>query len=265
MKKIVLGLFIVLFSTGSAFSMDPLDFSDFDSIDQIESHFNDLNRSVYAGMNTLTWSSADAPSVFGFNVNVITGFGSFDANPEIGIDEKGILPAFAAFQAGLGTAGFEAYARVMPELELESDIKAQTLGFGLKYKLSDLLPIPGFPDVSVFGEYNTYGLKQNRDIATEFGTIDSGIDLNFKSTNFGVLIGKSFTVVDVYGKAGYQSGTTDMAWNQALEGGITNRIEGDFSDSHFAYAVGLSVVGIKAEAGARGDNFSFGLGWGIGF
>jgi hypothetical protein len=265
MKKLALILFIVLFSTGSAFSMDTLDFSDFDSVDMIETHFSDLNRSVYASINTLTWSSADAPSVFGFNVGLVAGFGSFDANTELGIEDKGILPAFTALQAGFGTAGFEAYARALPEMELGSDIKARTLGFGLKYELSNLFPTRGFPDVSLFGEYNTYSLMQNRDIMTEFGTIDSGIDLDFESTNFGVLIGKSFPAVSVYGKAGYQSGTTDLAWNQALEGGITNRVEGNLSDSQFAYAVGLSFAGIKVEAGARGSNYAFGLGWGFGF
>lgn len=245
--------------------MDTFNFSDFDSIDQIEPYFDELNRSVYAGANTLTWSSADAPSVIGFNVNLVAGFCRLDASPELGIDDKGTLPAFTALQAGMGTAGFEAYARVLPEMELGSDIKIQALGFGLKYELSDLFPVPGFPDIALFGEYNTYGMKQNKDIATEFGTISSGIDLDFKSANFGILVGKSLAIMNIYGKAGYQFGTTDLAWNQALPGGITNRIEGDISDGQFAYAIGLSIAGLKAEAAARGSNFAFGLGWGFGF
>ncbi len=265
MKKIILILFITLFCTGTAFSMDTLDFSDYDSINVIKPQVEDLNRSVYTGMNTLTWTSADAPTVFGFNVGLVSGFSSFKANPDIGIEKDGYLPTIAALQVGLGTAGFEAYGRVLPEMELGSDIKAQALGFGLKYNLSGLFDVPGLPDFALFGEYNTYDLKQNRDITTDYGTINSGIDLKFKSTNFGVLISKSFAILGIYGKAGIQSGVTDMQWNRALSDGTADMVTGDFSDSQFAYAVGLTFVGIKAEAGARGSNYSFGLGWGIGF
>lgn len=265
MKKLVLSLLIVLFSAGSAFSMDTLDFTDYDSVDQIESQFKDFNRSVYAGMNMLTWTSADTPTLLGINFNIVAGFGSFEASPAIGIDEDGILPTGAAFQVGFGAAGFEAYTRVLPEVELGSDIKAKIFGFGLEYQLSNLIPVPGFPDIAIFGEYNTLGLKQDREIATGYGSIDSGVDLKFKSTNFGVVISKSLAILRIYGKAGIQSGSTDMMWNQAAEGGITNTIRGDISDSQLAYAFGLSIAGLKAEVGARGSNLGFGLGWGMRF
>lgn len=265
MKIVLMSVMLVLLSIGTAFSMDGLDFSDFGSVGEIESDFEDFNRAVYAGINTLTWTGAEAPTTFGIGFGLVTGFGSFKANPVIGIEESGVLPASGAFQVGFGTAGFEAYARFLPEVEITSDIKTRLFGVGLKYELPGLFDGPGLPDLAIFAEYNTLELKQDKEIDTQYGMIDSGIDLKFKSANAGILISEDFEFIRIYGKAGIQSGTTDMMWNQALEDGLTNRIEGNISDTAFAYAVGISFAGLKAEVGGRGSNLGFGLGWGLQF
>jgi hypothetical protein len=271
-------LLISIFLVSTVFAQGDLDFTKYaDNLDTVEDEVQNLTDAVHAGMNVLDWTDGSCPSVFRFSVGVFAGFGSFDAQKEIGLDEKGITPSGMGIQGGFGTAGFEAYIRFFPEIEM-SNVKYKSLGFGLKYELSDMIPIPTFPAVGIYCDYNTlnFGVNGKRDVMYEevgqdpvkAGEIGAGVDMAFSTINIGLIVSKDLVALRIYGKLAYEIGKTNIDWktSQALsdaEISAEQTKSDEFTNSGLRYGVGISLFGIKAEAGGRGSNLYVGVGYGI--
>jgi len=266
MRTYLQSLSIILILSGILFAQGDLDLTQFESANDLKSEFEDFNNGTYAGMSALDWTDASGPSVFRFSAGVFAGFGSVAKNKDIGFDSDIFVPT-TGLQVGFGTAGFELYARIMPELEFSS-AKLKALGFGLKYELTDLIPVPAFPSTALFVDYNTMdlGVNENRSIDGTTQKVKSQIDLNFSTINIGAMMSYDFIVARVYGKLAVELGNTDMSWNSATAVGgvpVENTIKDELESTGFRYAVGLALFGIKAEVGGRGSNLFAGLGYGI--
>jgi len=261
MKLCFISLLALFFLFGTSFAQDDLDFTNYTSMKQLEGDFEDLNNGVYAGMNALDWTDASAPSLFKFSADILLGFGSVGKNPDIGIKDDLFFPTAAGLQLGFGTAGFEAFARFMPETEAFS-YKMKALGFGLKYEISDMIPVPGFPSVALFADYNTldFGVNENRDVNGV--KYKSKIDMSFSSVNIGTILSYDFVVARVFGKLGVDMGSTDLSWNSVVNN-TENLVKGDLSGTGFRYSIGAALFGFRAEIGGRGSNMFAGLGYGI--
>jgi len=269
----VLLLALTLF-TGPLFAQSDLDFTTFSDLDKLSEQMDGINNAAHASMNVLDWTDASGPTLFRISAGIFVGAGSFPANEAVGLTEDGYLPAGLGLQAGFGTMGFEAYARFFPETEVQG-LSLQVLGFGLKYELSDLIPIPAFPALAVFADYNTMGfaINDSRDVyldnGEKAGTVDSGIDLKFSTVNIGAMISYDLLLVRVYGKIAYDMGTTDVSWvyATATQVGQVNASEqsGTLDSNGLRLAVGASIFGIKAEIGTRSGSTFAGLGYGLTF
>ncbi|HHM02560.1 MAG TPA: hypothetical protein ENJ15_06065 [Caldithrix abyssi] len=275
MKLIFLSLLSLFLLIGTTSAQSDLDFTNFSSLDALADDMDGINNAAYAGMNVLDWTDASGPTLFRISAGVFLGVGSFDQNPAIGLTEDGYLPAGIGLQAGFGTMGFEAYARYFPETEVQG-LSLQVLGFGLKYELSDLIPIPAFPAIAIFADYNTMGFAINasRDVylsdgVTKAGTVDSGIDLQFSSINIGAMISYDLLLIRVYAKAAYDIGKTDVSWIYATASSVGSVQEssqtGTLDNAALRLAAGVSIFGIKAEVGTRNGSQFAGLGYGIAF
>jgi len=279
MRRFLTTIFIIFLSFGFSFSqLGDMDLSDFGSISDVKEEIEPFTDAFHSGLNVLTFTSGDAPSVFGISVSVFTGFSSIEKNPAIGLTEEGFTFSTLGIQAGLGTAGFEVYARYFPELET-SGFNIDALGFGLKYDLSDMIPVTGFPSTSAYVEYNSqsFGVNDKRDVTiddgtgtggTINGTVQSGIDMSFSTINIGAIVGYDLVVIGIYGKFGVEIGNTELTWNQAVAAAgqvVSAENSGDLETTAMRYAVGVTLFGFRAEIGGRGSNTSAGIGYGISF
>jgi Family of unknown function (DUF6588) len=277
MKHIFSAIMIVLLSFSFSFAqLGDMDLTDFGSISDVKKEIEPFTDAFHSGLNVLTFTSAEAPSVFGISLSVFTGFSSIEKNPDIGLTEEGFTFSTLGVQAGFGTAGFEIYARYFPEFKT-SGFNIDALGFGLKYDLSDMIPVTGFPSTALYGEYNTqsFGVNDKRNVTVDngvggtiSGTVQSGIDMSFSTINIGAIVGYDLIIIGIYGKLGVEIGNTNLPWNQAVAtSGQVVKAEksGDIETTAMRYAVGLTLFGFRAEIGGRGSNTSAGLGYGISF
>jgi len=261
-------LALLLFS-GFSFAQFDLDLTKYAKVSDLEKDFEGFNNSIHAGMSTLEWTEAGAPSVFGGSVNVFYAMSSLEKAPAIGLSDEGFTPSALGLQVGFGTAGFEVYARYLPAFETGS-ADLSVLGFGLKYDLSDLIPVPALPAISAYASYNTQTLSasvsKNVTINNISGDVKTGMELDFSTINIGAIVGYDLIVLSIYGKAAVELGSTDMTWNQAVAQGNTvvgQKSTGTFDNTGFRYAVGLALFGIRAEFSGRGSNIALGVGYGI--
>jgi uncharacterized protein DUF6588 len=268
LKTLQILSFLLIFS-GITLAQGDLDLTQFGSVKDLETEFEDFNNGVHAGMGVLDWTDASGPSVFRFSAGVYMGVASVKKNETIGINNDFYMPAGAGIQLGFGTAGFELYFRYLPELEL-SGANLKSLGFGAKYELTDLIPIPAFPATALFVDYNTmtFGITETNTVVVDgvSGDVKTGINLDFSTINIGTMMSYDFLVARVYGKIAVELGSTDMSWNQAvLIAGqvVADGTSGTLDATGFRYAVGLAAFGIKVEVGGRGSNLFAGLGYGI--
>lgn len=277
MKHFFTVIMIVLLTFGFSFAqLNHMNLTDFGSISDVKKEIEPFTDAFHSGLNVLTFTSAEAPSLFGISVSVFSGFSSIEKNPDIGLTEEGFTISTLGVQAGFGTAGFELYARYFPEFKT-SGYNINALGFGLKYDISDMIPVPAFPSTALYAEYNsqTFGVNDKRDVTVDNGvggtingTVKSGIDMNFSTINIGAIVGYDLIVIGIYGKLGVEIGNTELTWNQAVASlGQVVKAEksGDIETTAMRYAIGLTVFGFRAEIGGRGSNTSAGLGYGISF
>jgi len=248
MRQFLTAILVIFLSFGFSFGQfGGLDFSDYSSIADLEKEVEDLNNGFHSGLNVLTWTEASAPSLIGVSVMVFSGFGGVEKNAAIGLKDGSFVIGAAGLQVGVGTAGFEAFARFSPEMDL-GDLKIDALGFGLKYDISDMIPAPGFPSTSLFVDYNSQNISVNK------------IEMGLSSINIGTIVGYDFIVIAVYGKLGVELGNTEITWDTPA-----GEISGDLDNTGFRYALGLTLFGFRAEVGGRGASTSVGLGYGISF
>ncbi len=269
MYNFLQSLLISLLFLGISFAQGDLDLTQFSSVNDLESEFEDFNNGIHAGMSALDWTDASGPSVFRFSVGIFLGLGSVSKNETIGLEDDAYIPAGAGLQVGFGSAGFEAYGRFLPEVEA-SGAKLNVLGFGIKYELTDLIPVPAFPATALFADYNTmsFGITEKNDVTVNgvTGEVSTGINLDFSTINIGTMMSYDFVVARIYGKLAVEMGSTEMSWNQAvLSNGIVVPMDqsGTLESTGFRYAVGLALFGFKAEVGGRGSNMFAGVGYGI--
>lgn len=267
MLRFLQSLLIICFISGISLAQGDLDLTQFESVNDLESEFEDFNNGILAGMSALDWTDASGPSVFRFSAGIFVGLGGIEKNKLIGIDDDLFTPGGIGLQLGFGTVGFEFYARFLPEFEV-SDADLKTLGFGIKYELTNLIPIPAFPSTALFVDYNTMDLSVNdkREIPGVSSKINSEIELKFSTINIGAIMSYDFIVARIYGKLAVELGNTDMSWNSVTNAAgspVEKTITGDLKSTSFRYAVGLVLFGVKVEVGGRGSNLFAGLGYGI--
>jgi hypothetical protein len=268
MKKMLQTLLVVFVLTGIGFAQDNLNFTALTSGD-LKKEIEDLNSGMNAGMSVLNWTDGSAPSLFKISAGIFLGFGSAGKNPTIGLKDDVFFVSGAGLQAGFGTAGFEVYARLLPETDA-FDYSLKSLGFGLKYEISDMFPGPGLPDIALFADYNTldFSLNQEKTVTVDnvSGDVNTDIKLAFSSINIGAIASYDLVVVRVYGKLALELGSTDMDWNRAVLSGnniVADKTSSSLTDTGFRYAIGAVLFGFRAEIGGRGSNLFAGLGYGI--
>lgn len=275
MKKLLGVVLLLVVCNSYLFAQGDLDLTKFGSIKAIEKDIEPLTDGLLAGMGVLTYTDAGAPDVFGISVMGYVGFFGIDANEEIGITEDVYFPGALGLQVGLGTAGYEGFVRWFPELE-QSGFKLSALGFGLKYDISDLIPVPSMPTTSVYADYNsqTFSVSDDRQVDPDgtgpipAGNINSGIKLGSSSFNVGAVVGYDLIIVGIYGKLGLEFGSTNLEWNTGVaEAGqlVEQGNKGDISSTGLRYAVGLTLLGFRVEAGGRGGTIALGAGYGLSF
>ena len=246
MRQFLIAICAIFITFGLSFGQfGGLDFSNYSSIADLEKEVEDLNNSFHSGMNVLTWTEASAPSVIGLSIGVYSGFGGVDKNANINLKDGGFVIGSAGIQAGFGTAGFEIFARYLPEMDL-GDLKSSALGFGLKYDISDMIPAPGFPSTSLFVDYASQDISIN------------DIEMGLSSINIGTIVGYDLIVIGVYGKLAVELGNTEVTWDTPA-----GEVKGDLDSTGFRYAVGVTLFGFRLEGGGRGSSYSVGLGYGI--
>lgn len=272
MKRILLSVFSIFLLCNISFAQSDLNFTSFKSFDDLQTQFTDINNAIYGGMNVLDWTDGSGPTLFRISAGLFVGVGKFSANDLIGVTSDGYSPAGVGVQAGFGTAGFEAYARYFPKTDVQG-LKLNSLGFGLKYEITKLIPVPLFPSTSIYVDYNTidFGLNDTRDVYTsdthqKIGTVNAGIDMGFKSVNVGAIISYDLLLLRIFGKVAFQSGNTDMNWVYATSSNgsvLSENKSGTLTDSGLRIAAGVAIFGIRAEVGSSSGNLFAGLGYGI--
>jgi hypothetical protein len=239
----------------------------------LEKRVENFNNSIHAGMSSLEWDEAAAPSVFGISAKAFMAFSSLKKEPLIGMKKDGFTLSAYGLQAGFGTAGVEGYVRFLPEVNT-SGADVGVLGFGLKYDISDLIPAPALPAISVYASYNTQslGATQNRNYTVQGITekVKTAVKFDFSTINFGVITGYDLILLSIYAKAGFELGSTDVSWeipapNSTNTGLVSDKSTRTIDSSNIRYAAGVSIFGIKLEIGGRGSNISAGAGYGISF
>jgi len=271
MKQLITVFCVVFLLAGIVQAQSDLDFTSFTDLSVVDDDVQNFTDGVHAGLSALDWTSGSAPSILGLSVSVFSGFGSFAASEDIGVESGGVALGNVGAQVGVGTAGFEVYARYFPEMEL-SDVKLQTMGFGFKYELSKIVPVPLFPNVGLYADYNTmdFGVNGERKGTLDGGipyTTKAGINLSASTINVGVIVSKSLLIVSFYGKVAYEIGKTDITWNSAVASGAMEydvlEQSQEFDNNGIRYGVGITLMGFRAEVGGRGSNLFLGLGYGI--
>lgn len=267
MKKVLQAVLLLSIFTSFSFAqLGDLDLSMVDK-DVVKTEFAGFSDGMHAAMSSLEWDEAAAPEVFGISVKVFLAGSGVDAIPLLGIQDD-IPVGLIGAQVGFGTMGYEIYVRFLPELETDgADIGM--LGFGLKYDLTDLIPIPAMPALSAYASYNSLSFGVTRDIdnpVLQNQKIKTGISTDFSTINFGIITGYDLIILSVYGKAGLEIGTTELSWD-AVDGatGAKTNESITLDTTSFRYAAGLSLFGIKAEIGGRGSNIAYAIGYGISF
>lgn len=262
---------VLLFFSGFSFAqLGDLDLSTFSDSKVLEEKFEGFNNGIHASMSALEWDNASAPDVLGFSAKVFLAGSLIEAEPSLGLSEDvpvGVLGA----QVGFGTMGYEIYVRFLPELETDG-ADVGMLGFGLKYDLSDLIPIPALPSLSAYGSYNSMSLKITPQYTVQGQTVKSTISSDFSTINVGVIAGYDFIILNVYGKAGLEMGTTELEWefvdqDASMQQGqpVLEKKSHEISSTSFRYAVGLSLFGFKLEGSGRGTSLAYAVGYGISF
>lgn len=274
MKLTITIIAALFFLSLPGFAQSDLDLTKYSSIDPIKDDVQNFTDGLHAGLSALDWTDGSAPTLFRISAGVFTGFGSFDASEKIGLESGGVTLGNIGAQVGFGTAGFEVYARYFPQIDI-SDVQLKTLGFGLKYELSNLVPVPLFPALGVFADYNTLDFGVN---ATRRGTVPdapmvqyetkAGIDMSFSTVNIGLIASKSFLLFSIYGKVAFEMGKTDITWNSVTSSNVADQYvtveqNEEIDNNGFRYGVGFTLMGIRAEVGGRGSNLFLGLGYGI--
>lgn len=243
MKKLTL-LVLMTF----AFGIVQAQTFDFSKIVLSQSNKDDMAGWMAAGSGGMMWTTASAPSTFGFRVGVFANAGK---TPEL--PAQADVPSYFVNSAGVfvavGTMGFEGIFRILPVEQVNS------MGFGLKYEFTNLIPLPPGIPVSLAGyfDYSKFGYKEK--------------DNDFSSTNssFGVIASGDLILIKAYGRLGYEMGTAEFKYTYksgTILGDIP--IAGEGESNGIRAAAGLSLGLFDVEVGTR-NGLYFGLGASIGF
>lgn len=269
MSKYLITLLSLLLFSSFSFAQSDLDLTSFGSVKELEKEFEDFNNGIYAGMSALDWTDASGPSVFRISAMVFASVGSIPKNTALNISDDIYTPSGLGAQVGIGTMGFEAYVRMLPEVELDG-VKYKSLGFGLKYDLTSLIPVPGFPATAIFVDHNTmdFGISKSKQVTVsgQTGDINTGVDLGFVTNNVGLMMSYDLLLVRVFGKVAMEMGTTSTTWNQGVVSNgqvVEEKVSGEIDSNGFKISAGFTAMGIRAEVGTRGGNLFAGLGYGI--
>lgn len=246
LKKLVLGLILVFSVSAVSFAQPTFDFSKMAASEKEK--LSPIGDWLASGSSAMMWTTASAPTAFGFGVGVYVSGGSI---PDISIPNIEV-PKFAPNNLGIkvtaGTMGVEVAARYMPLV-----LGLKSMGFGAKYEFTKLLPLPPGTPLSLAGyfDYNKINFEAD-DNAFEF-----------KNTSFGVLASGDLFVVTLYGRLGFETGSGSLSWkyninNVKYPDGI------DLSSNGMRAAVGIKLLGINLEAGTRAGTY-FGAGYGFSF
>ncbi|MCA0445707.1 MAG: hypothetical protein LCH54_05725 [Bacteroidetes bacterium] len=279
MKKLTLIGLAVLAST-VAFGQ-ALDISAFKSLtapqkDGVQS----LTDGLQGGLSSLEWTDGSGPTLFRISVGVYAGLGSYEEAKSVGIDKAGMIPS-AGLQVGLGTLGAEGYFRMLPSLTF-GDASIGSMGFGLKYDLTDLIPVTGFPSTSAYVGYGTINAKfettvkeveDNSTGTTIVIPVNKKVSAEIKSSTFnlGVISSYDLVILRVFARAAFEAGNSDLDWagfepvknGQSFSFGEWKSNE-SFGNSGMRLGIGLSLIGIKAEIGVRNGLYA-GAGYGFSF
>lgn len=279
MKKLTLIGLAVLASTvtfGQALKIDNLKTLSSKEKDGIQS----LTDGLQGGLSSLEWTDGSGPTLFRISVGVYAGLGSYEEAKSIGIDKAGMVPS-AGIQVGLGTMGAEGYFRMLPSLTF-GDASIGSMGFGLKYDLTSLIPVVGFPSTSAYVGYGTINAKFETTVEkvtanvqgtpTEV-TVGKKVSAEIKSSTFnmGVITSYDLVILRVFARAAFEAGNSDLDWagfEPVVNGNSASFSEWKsnetFGNSGMRLGVGLSLFGIKAEVGTRNGLYA-GAGYGFSF
>lgn len=241
MKKLSLFLLTIAMMTG-------ISQAQFDFKKATASELAKLGPYLAPGYSALMWNSASSPDVFGIQFGV---FAAGSAFPEVAnVPTPSFMPNNLGLFVSAGTLGFEAKLRILPTDYVNS------LGFGLKYDVSTLLPLPPGIPLSLSGYFDYNKVKLGSDEKT--GYIDG------KATTFGVLVGTKVLIGGVYARVGYEMSSADIVYTPSIAGIPASATQTVPVESNgLRLAVGGNIMMFDFEVGTR-DQFYYALGLSFG-
>lgn len=167
----------------------------------------------------------------------------FDAPPGAGLPYSGAPTVQLAVGLIKKT---EVMVRYMPTVSLGKQGDIGLVGFGLKHDIKQWIPVVSkMPfDMSAYFGYTKMNLNYGLDLKPEAGVpnktgnngvyADQAMDLETKSTTFGLILSKKLAILTVYGAANYQRSSTTLGLNGDYP--ITS-FEGTVGDPNFGSKV----------------------------
>lgn len=293
MKKLTI-LALSLAFAGTAFAQKDFSLSQYSKLpSDAEEGVQGLTDGLHGGLNTLEWTDGSGPTLFRIGLQIHAGVGMVPAAPEVGLKDDVPMPSFGA-QLNLGTMGAEGYFRIFPEVDA-GGIKYGMMGFGLKYDITDFIPVTGFPSTSAYVSYSSLSFSaeseqvidgvekvtyQNQTYDASYSTTVNGkAEISASSFSVGAITSYDLVILRVFGRVALEMGSSEVSWNGAEPD--QNKVSGnpitgftigtknfnggnDFGNSGLRLGAGLSLLGVKAEVGYRSGLYA-GVGYGFTF
>lgn len=293
MKKLTI-LALSLAFAGTAFAQKDFSLSKYPKLTgAVEEGVQGFTDGLHGGLNSLEWTDGSGPTLFRIGLQIHVGAGMVPAAPEVGLKDAFPMPSLGA-QLNLGTMGAEGYFRIFPEIDMNG-AKYGMIGFGLKYDITDFIPVTGFPSTSAYISYSSLSFSaeseqdingtepvtyQNQTYDAQYSTKVTGkAEISASSFNVGAITSYDLVVLRVFGRVALEMGSSEISWNGAEPD--KNQVSGnpvtgftigtkpfkggnDFGNSSLRIGAGLSLIGIKAEVGYRSGLYA-GVGYGFTF
>ncbi|HAQ17951.1 MAG TPA: hypothetical protein DCR40_01805 [Prolixibacteraceae bacterium] len=236
----------------------------------------DLNTIGLTKLTLENPSSHLAPTVAGADVVgpklIINGpdgkpIGSFSTPKGLGLD---LVPVPMA-QIGFGLLPHtDIIGRYVPEMKYDNSGDEMKIGFwgvGVKHNFQEWVPIiKSLPfDASVFGSYSEVSAQSeisfdpsdynDGNVRITFGSNNQMLKFNTKTTKFGLILSKKFSILTIYGGIGQSTSETtiDLLGKYVIEttaqvGGTTNVTKDNLEDP---IALSFNSNNICMDAGLR--------------
>ncbi len=234
--------------------------------------FNNINADDLAVINkdfssTFAYSSVSGPSslgnIFGIEAGIIAGGAMTEGIEALAKEvdassEVSFLPHAWLVGALTVPFGITAEVNIIPELD-GGDVKFEHLGLGVKWTISDMIPIPAVA-VSVKGFFSQSKVKFSQTV----GAVNS--DISYENSMYGLLaqVGMNLLIVEPYVGLGWVSSEGDLSstasavFDPSLTTGTsaTSEEDGTFVQAGVNLKLLLIRLGFEYQRTFDADRFS---------